>query len=152
MKTTKDISGKTIVDFEGAVLPDGAKIEDSLKNQFSSSLINVLREFGIVGVLTYLGGTVMFYLFVQQGEFNRQVLYGVLGLFLLFLASIISYFRIRVRRDREKFLIEMVEGSCNRLAEQLGKVSSGKVDGVIQKIRQIQKELIITIFSHSIEK
>lgn len=152
MKITKESEDKTVVDFEGAVLPDGTKIEKSLKNQFLNSLIGVLREFGIVGVLTYLGGLIMFYLFLQQGEFNKQILYSVLGLLLLTLASFISYFRIRVRRDREKYLIEMTAASCNRLAEQLGKVHPEKIDGIIQKIRQIQRDLITTIFSHVIEK
>ncbi len=152
MIIAKDSSGKTIIDFEGAVLSDNTDIEKSIRNQFFSSVINLLREFGIVGVLTYLGGLIMFYLFIQQGEFNKQVLYGILGFMLLFLASFISHFRIKVRRDREKFLIEMVKDSCNRLAEQLGKVPPAQIDGTIQKIRQIQRDLIETIFSHAIEK
>lgn len=153
MKISKNASGKTTIDFEGAVLPDETNIEDSLKARFSNSLISVLREFGIVGALTYLGGGVMIFLFPQQREFNRQVLYAISGLFLLALAGFISYIRIKVGRDREQFLIEMARETCNRLAEQLGKnIPSQQIDGIIQKIRQIQRDITVTIFSHSIEK
>lgn len=146
MKITGGALGKTTVDFMGAVLPDGTKIEDLLKNQIPNSLVGVLREFGIMGVVTYVGGAIMLFLFPVQNEFNRQLLYAISGLSLLFLASFISYIRIKAQRDREKSLIEMTQNTGNRLAEQLGKnMSNEQVVSITQTIWQNQKDLVTAI-------
>ncbi len=153
MKISKDASGKTTIDFMGAVLPDGRKIEDLLKNQLPNSLIGIFREFGIIGVATYIGGAIMLYFFPAQGDFGKQVLFAVSGISLLFLATFISYSRIKTQREREKSVIEMVQNANNRLAEQIGKgLTDKQIEAIIQKIRQNQRDLLTTIFSQSIEK
>ncbi|HJZ04426.1 hypothetical protein A2634_03140 [Candidatus Amesbacteria bacterium RIFCSPHIGHO2_01_FULL_48_32] len=147
MNTTKDASGKAIVDFMGAVLPDGRKIEDLLKRGFTDSMVNVLREFGVMGVVTYVGGTLILVFFPFQSDLNRQILFAFTGLFLLSLSTFISYFRIKAHREREKGLIEMTQNTGNRLAEQLGKnMSSEQVVSITQTIWQDQKDLISAIF------
>lgn len=147
MKITKDSSGNTIVDFMGAVLPDGKKIEDLLKNNISNSLIQVMREFGPIGVITYVGGFIMLFIFPFRSELNEQILFSFSGLFLLSLATYISYLRIKAQRDREKALIEMTQNSGNRLAEQLGKnMSNEQVVSITQTIWQNQKDLVEAVF------
>lgn len=147
MKITKDASGKTTVDFMGAVLPDGRKIEDLLKNRFANGLIDVLREFGIMGVITYVGGFVILVFFPFQENLTRQILFAITGLFLLSLSTFISYFRIKSQRDREKALIEMTQNTGNRLAEQLGSkgLTNEQVVSITQTIWQNQKDLIFAI-------
>jgi len=117
-------------------------------NLIQNSLIKVLREFGAVGLITYLGGLVILFGFLREEGFNRQILFGIVGVFLLFLSTTIAYFRIRIQRDREQALIDMAKNVCNRLAEQVAKnLSSEQVTAIIQKIRQIQRDLITTIIN-----
>lgn len=116
-------------------------------------LIDIFREFGLLGVVTYLGGVIMLYFFPRQNEFNLQVLYAISGLILLALATIILYIRIKAQREREKTLIEMGQNSCNRLAEQVAKgLPDKQVDTITQKIRQIHRDIFTAVFDHSIEK
>lgn len=153
MKISRDASGKTTVDFMGSVLPDGRKIEDLLKNRLGNGLVDVLREFGIVGVTTYIGGIIMLYHFPKQGAFDKQVLYAISGIALLFLAALISYSRIKAQSAREKALIEMTQNTNNRLAEQLAKgMTNEQVAAIIQKIRQNQRDMLTAIFKQTIEK
>lgn len=117
-------------------------------NQIQISLIKVLREFGVVGVITYIGGLVILLGFLKESNLQRQILFGVVGVFLLILSTIIAYFRIKTQRDREQALIDMVKNIGNRLAEQVAKnLSNEQVNAIIQKIRQIQRDLITKIIS-----
>ena len=121
--------------------------------QKPNNLVGVLREFGIMGFVTYVGGAIMLILFPIQADFNKQVLYSVSGLFLLSLATLISYSRIKAQSVREKAIIEMTQNACNRLAEQLGKnLTEKQVDAISQKIRQLQSNLISALFSYPEEK
>lgn len=121
----------------------------SLLNEMSKihdSLIKVLREFGVVGVITYVGGLVILVGFVVEKNFERQVLFGVVGLFLLVLSAFIAYFRLKIQKDRERALIEMTQNTGNRLAEQLGKnMNKEQVVSITQTIWQNQKDLISAI-------
>lgn len=46
-------------------------------------------------------------------------------------------------------MIEMTQNACNRLAEQLGKnLTDKQFDGITQKIRQLQRDLLVTIFNY----
>lgn len=111
-----------------------------------NNLTKVLREFGIVGLVTYVGGLILLTTFIWERNFQRQVLFGVVGVILLSLSIFIAYFRLKIQKDREKALINMAESTCNRLAEQLGKnMTNEAIFGIIQKIRQTQKDLISSI-------
>jgi len=115
-------------------------------NLIQNSLVKVLREFGVVGVVTYLGGLVILLGFLQERDFDRQILFGVVGLILLITSTFIAYFRIKIQRDREQALIDMVKNTNNRLAEQVAKnLSERQVDAIIQKIRQNQRDLVQAI-------
>lgn len=113
------------------------------------SIIKVLREFGPVGLVTYVGAVILLCGFFFEQNIHRQLLLGSVGLILLFCAIFIAYFRLKIQKDREKALIQMAESTCNRLAEQLGKnLSNEQVFGIIQKIRQTQKDLISSIMEN----
>lgn len=128
-------------------------IEILLHQQPQNGLIGILREFGIMGVVTYAGGAIMLFVFPLQNDFGKQVLYAVAGSFLLLLATLISYSRIRAQTAKDKAMIEMTQNACNRLAEQLGKnLSDRQVDGITQKIRQLQRDLLGVVFSIPQEK
>ena len=134
-------------------LTEADNIEGLLKNQQHDSLIGVLHDFGIMGVVTYVGGVIMLFVFPFQDDFGKQVLYSISGLFLLFLATLISYSRIRAQSMKDKAMIEMTQNACNRLAEQLGKnLPDKQVVGISQKIRQLQRDLMATVFSYRSEK
>lgn len=121
-------------------------------NLIQNSLIKVLREFGAVGLITYIGGLVILGGFLKEEEFQRQIVFGVVGVFLLFLSATIAYFRIKIQRDREQALIDMVKNTGNRLAEQVAKnLSNEQVAAIIQKIRQNQRDLIINILDSNNE-
>lgn len=112
----------------------------------SLSLVKVLREFGVVGVSTYIGGTILLTGFIFEKDLYKQISLGLVGLILIALSIFIAYFRLKIQKDREKALINMAESTCNRLAEQLGKnMNDNQVAGIIQKIRQTQKDLITAI-------
>lgn len=115
-------------------------------NYLGDSLIKVLREFGIVGLVTYVGGILILGGFVREQDFKKQLIIGAVGVLLLSLSVFIAFFRLKIQKEREKALIQMAESTCNRLAEQLGKnLSNEQVFGIIQKIRQTQKDLIRSI-------
>jgi len=119
----------------------------------SASLLKVLKEFGVVGVVTYVGGLILLSGFIWEKDFQRQILLGVIGLILLLFSIFIAYFRLKIQKDREKALIEMEGGICNRLAEQLGKgLSDKQVFAIIQKIRQTQNDLLKAITGNNNEK
>lgn len=148
MKITGDSSGKTIIDFGDSILPDGRKITDLLQHGLANTLTSVLREFGIVGVVTYVGGILILVFFPSQADFSRQVLFAFAGMWLLSLSTLISYFRIKANSEKEKALIEMTQNTGNRLAEQLGKsMTNEQVVSVTQTIWQNQKDLIFAIFN-----
>lgn len=124
-----------------------------MNNAISSSLIKVLREFGVVGVATYIGGIILLTGFAWERDFQREILLGIVGIALIALSIFIAYFRLKIQKDREKALIEMAESTCNRLAEQLGKnMTDNSIAAIIQKIRQTQKDLIIAIVSKTEDK
>jgi len=127
-------------------------IEKFLKNKSHDSLVNILREFGIMGVVTYVGGVIMLFMIPIQNDFRKQVLYAISGLFLLLLATLISYSRIKAQSIKDKAMIEMTQNACNRLAEHLGKnLNKRQVDGITQKIRQLQRDLLTTVFGYTRE-
>ncbi|MDP3988602.1 MAG: hypothetical protein Q8P80_05685 [Candidatus Levybacteria bacterium] len=110
------------------------------------SLVKVLREFGVVGVTTYIGGIILLTGFIWEQNFQRQVMLGIVGIILISLSVFIAYFRLRIQKDREKALIEMAQNTGNRLAEQLGKnLSKEQVVSITQTIWQNQKDLITAI-------
>lgn len=124
-----------------------SSIEDLLKNQKKVRLTEVLREFGIMGFIAYIGGVILIFLFPIQSDFGKQVLFSVTGLFLLLLATLISYSRIITQSVKDKAMIEMTQNACNRLAEQLGKgLTERQVNGITQKIRQLQRDLLSVVF------
>lgn len=115
----------------------------------TSSITKVLREFGPVGLVTYVGAVILLGGFFLEHNFQRQIVLGLAGLILLFCAIFIAYFRLKIQKDREKALITMAESTCNRLAEQVGKnLPNEQVFGIIQKIRQTQKDLISSIIEN----
>lgn len=111
-------------------------------------LSKVFKEFGVVGVTTYVGGWVILSGFLKEQNFQRQIVFAVVGSFLLLLSAFIAYFRIKIQRDREQSLIDMVKNTSNRLAEQVAKnLSEEQVAAIIQKVRQIQRDLITAVMS-----
>ena len=116
----------------------------------NASLIKVLKEFGIVGVVTYIGGLILLTGFIWEQNFQKQLLLGTVGVILLSLSVFIAYFRLKIQKDREKALIEMEGDTCNRLAEQLGKgLNDKQIFAIIQKIRQTQKDLLKAIVGNN---
>lgn len=115
-------------------------------NVISVSIIKVMKEFGIVGVVTYVGGIILLVEFIREQNLERQITLGIVGVLLLTLSIFIAYFRLKIQKDRERALINMAESTCNRLAEQLGKnLTDVSIAAIVQKIRQTQKDLISTI-------
>lgn len=109
-------------------------------------LMKVLREFGVVGVITYAGGLVVLTGFLLEKDLTRQMVLGIAGLILLMLSAFIAYFRLKIQKDREGALIEMAQNTGNRLAEQLGKgLNKEQVVSITQTIWQNQKDLINAI-------
>lgn len=134
-------------------LTESVNVEGLLKSQHQDNLIGILREFGIMGVVTYAGGAIMLFMFPVQGDFGKQVLYAISGLFLLLLATLISYSRIKAQGIKDKAMIEMTQNVCNRLAEQLGKnLTEKQTEGITQKIRQLQRDMLAIVFSYTQEK
>ena len=119
------------------------KSENDIKFVIIESLIKVFREFGVAGVVTYVGGFVILGGFLFEINQQRQLLLGVVGVLLLSLSVFIAYFRLKIQRDREQALIDMTKNTGNRLAEQLGKnLSIEQVEAIVQKIRQNQRDLM----------
>ncbi len=127
-------------------------IKTTITEAISDSLIKVLREFGIAGVITYVGGFIILGGFFFESNYQRQVLLGIVGVFLLSLSVFIAYFRLKIQRDREQALIDMVKNTSNRLAEQLGKdLSKEEIAGITQKTRQLQRDLMDKILGKKTE-
>ncbi len=125
----------------------------TMQNAVSASLIKVLKEYGVVGVVTYIGGIILLIGFITEQNIQRQILLGVVGMILLSLSIFIAYFRLKIQKDREKALIEMAQNTGNRLAEQLGKnLSKEQVVSITQTIWQNQKDLITAIVDKIDEK
>lgn len=125
---------------------------EKIIDQLESSVVKVLREFGIVGLVTYVGSLIILFGFMREPNLTRQLIFGVSGLLLLVIATFIAYFRIKIQRDREQALIEMAKNTGNRLAEQLGKnMTNEQVVSITQTIWQNQKDLITTIIQANSE-
>lgn len=125
---------------------------EKIINQLESSVIKVLREFGIVGLVTYIGSMIILLGFLRENDLTKQLIFGIAGLLLLVIATFIAYFRIKIQRDREQALIEMAKNTGNRLAEQIGKnMTNEQVVSITQTIWQNQKDLITTIIKANSE-
>lgn len=112
----------------------------------SDSLIKVLKEFGVIGVITYAAGLISLGNFLWSDKFNEQILFGVIGVVLFGISGFIAAIRIRAQSYREKSLIEMVQNSSNRLAERLNEnVQKDQAVSITQTIWQTQKDLIEAI-------
>lgn len=112
----------------------------------NKSIVKVLREFGPVGLVTYVGSALLLGGFFFEHDIQRQIVLGIAGLVLLFCSIFIAYFRLKIQKDRERALIQMAESTCNRMAEQLGKsLTNEQVFAIIQKIRQTQMDLIVSV-------
>lgn len=119
------------------------EFQQQVKFVLTESLIKVLREFGIAGVVTYVGGLVILGGFLFETNQQRQIIFGITGVLLLSLSVFIAYFRLKIQRDREQALIDMTKNSGNRLAEQLGKnLTKEQTEAIVQKIRQNQRDLM----------
>ncbi|MFA4880439.1 MAG: hypothetical protein WC650_02345 [Candidatus Doudnabacteria bacterium] len=126
------------------------KLISDFMNLIQSNLVKVLREFGVIGVITYVGGSVIVFGVFNEQNFRKQILFGVLGFFILGLSVVIAYFRIKAQRDREQALIDMVKNIGNRLAEQVAKnLTNEQVVSISQTIWQNQKDLIMAILTDS---
>lgn len=112
----------------------------------SDALIKVLKEFGVIGVITYAAGLISLGNFLWNDKFNEQVLFGVIGVLLFGISGFIASIRIKAQSYREKSLIEMVQNSSNRLAERLNEnVQKDQAVSITQTIWQTQKDLIKAI-------
>ena len=113
----------------------------------SAILIKVFREFGLLGVITYAAGLISLGNFLWIDNFNKQILFGVIGVTLFALSTFIAYIRMRKQSEREKALIEMVKNSSNKLAERINEnVQKEQVSSITQSIWQTQKDLIQEIY------
>jgi len=113
----------------------------------SAILIKVFREFGLLGVITYAAGLISLGNFLWIDNFNKQILFGVIGVTLFALSTFIAYIRMRKQNERERGLIEMVKNSSNRLAERINEnVQKEQVSSITQSIWQTQKDLIQEIY------
>jgi F0F1-type ATP synthase membrane subunit a len=113
----------------------------------SKSLIRVLKEFGVVGVLTYVAGLISLgNLFFGKTDFETKILFGIIGLVLFILAWILIYFRMKIQKDREQALIEMVTKTNEKLADKVGgNCTNEQIVSITQSIWQTQEDLIETI-------
>ncbi|MDO8511854.1 MAG: hypothetical protein Q7S57_01160 [bacterium] len=118
----------------------------------SDSLIKVLREFGPIGVLTYVAGLVSLGgLFV--GDFKSKILFGVIGIALFILAWKLSCFRMNIQLVRESNLVKMVMESNDKLSEKLDKDRSNEqVISITQTIWQSQKDLVEMILDIDLDE
>ena len=67
----------------------------------SAILIKVFREFGLLGVITYAAGLISLGNFLWIDNFNKQILFGVIGVTLFALSTFIAYIRMRKQNERE---------------------------------------------------
>lgn len=119
------------------------------KNKIMSNLSDSLREFGIAGTVMITGGTILLVFLPFSEELYEVVLLGAIGFGLILLSIINSYFGLIIHKKREELLINMVEHTCNRLAEQLSKENMTDVrsENITQKIRQTQEQIINAVYS-----
>ncbi|HCU47613.1 TPA: hypothetical protein DIC39_00930 [Patescibacteria group bacterium] len=109
---------------------------------FSDSLVKVMREFGLFGALTYVGGLISFINIIWVDSLERQILFGGIGLFLFTLSTYIVYFRMKVQLDRDVALIKQVGESTKILADKVGgNCTNEQVVSITQSIWQIHKDL-----------
>lgn len=117
--------------------------QPDLVKQIETNLIQVLREFGPVGLITYVGGLIILISFFLSNDFNKQVLFSITGIVLILLSVTILALRIQKQWLREKSLVDMVTFSSNRLAEKINEnVQKEQVTSITQTIWQTQKDLI----------
>jgi len=122
-----------------------------VKFLYEETLIRVLREFGSISVITYVGGTILLFTIPNKTIIEEQIFWGSVGFGLLFLSFLIARFRMKMQWDKERALIEMNKEICNRLAEQLGKeLSNEQVVSITQNIWQNCKDLISAIMLNDI--
>lgn len=110
----------------------------------SESLIKVLNEFGVVGVLTYVAGLISLRnLLFSEKDFKNKLLFGAIGLVLFVLSWILTYLRMKIQRERERALIEMVTKTCVKLADTIStNYTNEQIVSITQSIWQTQKDLI----------
>lgn len=109
----------------------------------SNDLIRVLKEFGPIGVITYVAGLLSLGNLFFSNDLYRQILFGVIGLVLFILSWILAYFRMRIQKDRDEALIKMVSDSNQALADKVGgNCTNEQVISITQSIWQTQKDLI----------
>lgn len=112
-------------------------------NKFLDQLTKTLKETGIAGGLTYIAGVISFGALFFNADFDKQILFGTISLILFLLASILTYFRIKMQNDRDKCLIDMVKNSSKELSCKVGSnCSNEQVVSITQSIAQTQKDLI----------
>ncbi|OGW71072.1 MAG: hypothetical protein A2047_04320 [Omnitrophica bacterium GWA2_41_15] len=101
-----------------------------------------MREFGLFGALTYVGGLISFINIIWVDSLERQILFGGIGLFLFTLSTYIVYFRMKVQLDRDVALIKQVGESTKILADKVGgNCTNEQVVSITQSIWQIHKDL-----------
>jgi hypothetical protein len=121
-------------------------LKEVVNKSINDNLMKVLKEFGAVGTVTYVGGFILLTGFIWERDFQRLIMLNVVGILLLSLSISIAYFRLKIQKDREKALIEMTQNIGISLAEQLGKgMDKEQVSAIIQKIRQSQRDLVKAI-------
>ena len=116
----------------------------TIRNSISESIIIVLKEFGVVGVLTYVAGLIsLSNLFFIKRDIESKIIFGVIGLVLFVLSWILAYFRMKIQKDRDEALVKMVSDSNRILANKVGgNCTNEQVIAITQSIWQTQKDLI----------
>lgn len=114
----------------------------------SDSIIKVLREFGLLGVLAYVGGMIFVITLLFVDDFNKQILFGLLSLLLFILSTSIAYLRMKLQRDRDVALINQVGSTTKLLADKVGgNCTNEQVVSITQTIWQTYKDLGILLGS-----
>lgn len=119
----------------------------------SDNLIKVLQEFGVIGVLTYVAGMISLWNLFSQDELNQRILFGVIGLVMFIISSSIAYFRMKLHKERDEYLIKKVMESNSKLAERINNnFTNEQVVSITQTIWQSQKDLIESILDVDLDE
>ena len=118
----------------------------------SNNLIKVLKEFGVIGVLTYIAGLISLWNLFSQDELKQQILFGAIGLVMFIISSFIAYFRMKLHKERDEYLIKKVMESNSKLAEKInGNFTNEQIVSITQTIWQSQKDLIESILDVNLD-
>lgn len=110
-------------------------------------LKKALNDFGILGLISYIGAIVLIVVVYKKTNFNEQLIFGGIGLILLLFSGWVNYLKNKQETRKVLAFIDCSKHTAVTLASKLDNKDKEQTVSITQTIWQNQKDLAEIVFN-----